>query len=327
MEKFLLFGLGSSKELAERIAGTLGEPLAPHEERAFEDGEHKSRPLTNVRDRDVYVLSSLHASPGETVNDKFCRLLFFLGAVRDSGAARVNAVAPYLCYARKDRKTKERDPTTTRYVAQLLEAVGMDRIVTIDVHNLAAYQNAFRRPCDHLEAAPLLVENVAAALKPGETVVVCSPDAGGLKRAEAFRRLLEARTGRAVGMAMMEKRRSQGVVTGTTLFGDIDGGTVVIIDDLIATGTTLVRAARACRARGARAVLAAATHGAFTGGAAEAVADPALDRVIVTDTICPLHLPPELVAAKVTVIDTAPLLAEAIGHLHAGGPIEDLAAR
>lgn len=326
MEKFLLFALGSSKGYGERITESLGEPLAPHEERSFEDGEHKARPLTNVRDHDVYVVGSLHASPGETVNDKLCRLLFFAGAVRDSGARRVTAVTPYLCYARKDRKTKERDPTTTRYVAQLMESVGIDRVVTMDVHNLAAYQNAFRRPCDHLEAAPLLADAVLSLLGPDEDLAVCSPDAGGFKRAEAFRRRLEGRTGRAVEMAMMEKRRSRGVVTGTTLFGEVDGRTVVVVDDLIATGTTLLRASEACRAKGARAVLAAATHGAFTGNTAEVVANPALDRIIVTDTISPLHLPAELVSAKVTVIDTAPLLAEAIGHLHAGGPIEDLTA-
>lgn len=314
----LLFAMNSSRPLGERIAARMAQPLSPHEERAFDDGEHKSRPLTTVRGADVYVIGSLHGTPQETVNDKLCRLLFFVGALRDAGAARLTAVLPYLCYARKDRKSQARDPTTTRYVAQIIEAVGTDSVVTIDVHNLAAFQNAFRCPTHHLEAAPLLADTILASLA-GESLAVCSPDAGGFKRADQLRRLLEGRTGRPVAIALMEKRRSQGTVSGDQLFGEVDGSAVVIPDDLIATGTTMVRAARACRSKGARSVVAAATHGAFTGKAAEMVADPAIDRFIVTDTVAPLRLPPDLVARKVTVIDTAPLLAEAIGHMHGGG--------
>ncbi|HYG88353.1 MAG TPA: ribose-phosphate pyrophosphokinase [Azospirillum sp.] len=324
--ELLLFALESSRALGERIAGTIGQPLSAHEERAFEDGEHKSRPLVNVRGGDVYVIASLHASTEETVNDRLCRLLFFLGALRDAGAARLTAVLPYLCYARKDRKTKDRDPVTTRYVAQMIEAVGVDCVLTIDVHNLAAYQNAFRCRSEHLEAAPLLVPAIVAALPPEQPVVVCSPDAGGFKRAEGFRRRLETRTGRPVELALMEKQRSQGEVTGTRFFGTVDGSTVVIVDDLISTGTTMSRAARASRVEGARAVIAAATHGTFTGKAAEAVADPAIDRFIVTDTIPPFRLPPDLVARKLTIVGTAAFLAEAIGRLHDGGSLEDLMA-
>ena len=157
----MLFALEASRDLGTRVAGALGTVLARHEERGFEDGEHKSRSLENVRGRDVYVLQSLYGDREQSVNDKLVRLLFFLGALKDASAAQVTAVTPYLCYARKDRRTKPRDPVTMRYVAQVLEAVGTDRVVTMDVHNLAAYQNAFRIPAEHLEAKRLFVEHFA----------------------------------------------------------------------------------------------------------------------------------------------------------------------
>ena len=120
--RLCLFALEASHELGAAIAAALGQPLAAHEERDFEDGEHKTRPLDDVAGADVYVVQSLHGGPAESANDKLCRLLFFIGALKDAGAARVTAVTPYLCYARKDRRTKPNDPVTTRYVAALFEA-------------------------------------------------------------------------------------------------------------------------------------------------------------------------------------------------------------
>lgn len=133
-----IFAPAASRELATAIAHECHITPSRHEERAFEDGEHKIRRLVSVRGADVYVVQSLHDGPEETVNGKLCRLLFFIGALRDAGAGRVTAIAPYLCYARKDGRTKPRDPVMTRYVAMLFEAVGVDRVVTVDVHNPAA---------------------------------------------------------------------------------------------------------------------------------------------------------------------------------------------
>src|SRR6187455_2239428 len=143
-QRLRIFAPAATAEFGEAVSRVLGQPLAAHEERDFEDGEHKIRPLDVVRDADVYVLQSLHGGPRESANDKLCRLLFFIGALRDAGAARVTVVAPYLCYARKDRRTKPHDPVTTRYIAQLFEAVGAEAVVTLEVHNPAAYENAFR---------------------------------------------------------------------------------------------------------------------------------------------------------------------------------------
>jgi ribose-phosphate pyrophosphokinase len=318
-----LFALNASRDFGERVGGALGLTLAPHEEREFEDGEHKARPLESVRGRDVFVVASLYSDDRQSVNDKLVRLLFFLGALRDASAGRITAVIPYLCYARKDRRSKPRDPVSTRYVAALLETVGADRVLTLDVHNLAAYENAFRIRADHLEARRLFVEEFVPRIG-GNPVVVVSPDVGGVKRAEAFRQALSHRLGREAGGAFLEKYRSAGVVSGEAVVGDIEGRIAIILDDLISTGGTIARAVAACRSRGARAVYAAATHGIFVGTASRMVADPGLERLVITDTIPPFRLDPALVRDKLTVLDTAPLFAEAIRRIHTGGSVVEL---
>lgn len=322
MRDMLVFALAASREFGAGVAGTLGTSLAPHEERAFEDGEHKSRPLVNVRGRDVFVVQSLYGEPppGESANDKLCRLLFFIGALKDAAAARVTALVPYLCYARKDRKSKPRDPVTTRYVAALFEAVGTDRVVTLDVHNLAAYQNAFRCGTDHLEARRLFVDVLTPRLGDAAVAVV-SPDVGGVKRADAFRETLARALGRDVPLAVMEKSRSAGVVSGDALVGDVAGRVVVLVDDLISTGTTLSRAAAACRARGALRVIAAATHGLFTGEANTRLAEPALDELVVSDSVSAFRLTDPAARRKLTIVPVEPLLAEAARRIHEGGSL------
>jgi len=323
VENLRLFALSETQAFGARVAAALGARLAAHEERQFEDGEHKTRPLESVRGKDVYVIQSLYGEAGKSANDKLCRLLFFIGALNDASAARVTAVVPYLCYARKDRRSKSRDPLTSRYVAQLIEAVGTSRVVTLDVHNLAAYQNAFRCAAEHLEARKLFVEHFAPHLA-GEDVVVVSPDVGGVKRAEQLRQALSTRLSRGAGNAFLEKYRSAGVVSGEALVGDVGGKVAVIIDDLISTGGTILRAARACRERGAKAVYAAATHGVFTAeGLVRMLGDSALDELAVTDTIPPPALDARL-QAKFTVLETAPLFAETVRRLHTGGSLVEL---
>lgn len=318
-----LFALGATGDWGRAVAARLGVPLMAHEERAFEDGEHKTRPLEGVRGRDVYVLHSLHGDLEQSANDKLCRLLFFIGALKDAAAARVTAVVPYLAYARKDRRSKPRDPVTTRYVAALFEAVGTDRILTLDVHNLAAYENAFRCGSDHLEATGLFVAHFAPLVEQREVVVV-SPDAGGIKRAESFRLRLAAAIDRPVAAAFAEKHRSEGLVTGDLLVGDVEGRVAIVIDDLIGAGTTIQRTAAACRGRGACEVHAAASHGLFVGTAPQLLADDALTGIVVTDTVPPFRLPPGAVRDKLTVLSTAPLFAEAIARMHGAGSLTAL---
>jgi ribose-phosphate pyrophosphokinase len=323
MQAITLFSLHESRDFAEKIAADLEMTLGELIERSFEDGEHKTRPLENVRNQDVYVIQTLQQDKELSVNDKLCRLLFFIGAVKDAGAASVTAVTPYLCYMRKDRKTKSRDPVTTRYIAGLFEAVGTDRIVTIDVHNLQAYQNAFRCRTEHLEAKRVFARYFTGQM-PEETFAVMSPDAGGVKRAEAFRQVLQEQTGQDISLVFMEKMRSKGVISGEAVVGQVEGKSIIILDDLISSGGTMVRAARACRKKGARNVYAAATHAAFTEAANEALADKTLDQVIVTNTITDLPLRNETVQKKLNTLDIAPLFAEAIHRIHSGGSIVDL---
>lgn len=318
-----LFALDASRSFGEMIARHLGLELCPHEERSFEDGEHKARPLANVRGSDVFVVQSLFGDAAQSVNDKLCRLLFFVGALRDAAAARVTAIVPYLCYARKDRRTKFRDPVTTRYVAMLFEAVGTNSVVTLDVHNLAAYQNAFRCPTVNLEARMLFVSHFAPLLGDEEAIVL-SPDEGGMKRADAFRRAMSHALERDLPIGFMEKRRSRGVVSGETLFADVRDRTVIIIDDLISTGATLLRAAETAREKGAGKVYAAASHGVFLKEANRMLASPAFDSVVVTNTIPPFRLDPALAEPKLAVLDASELFAQAIRRMHEGGSISEL---
>ena len=318
-----LFALDASRDYGERICRHLGIVLSRHEEREFEDGEHKSRPLENLRGRDVYVVQSLYGDTHRSVNDKLCRLLFFLGAVKDASALRVTAVIPYLCYARKDSKSQPRDPVTTRYVAAMFEAVGIDHLVTMDVHNLVAFCNAFRCTTDHLEAHTLFVSYLAPRLGDRDVVVV-SPDAGGIKRAERFRRRLSEKLNRPVTSAFMEKHRGAGVVSGETLVGDVRDRSAIIIDDLIGTGTTLARAVAACHAHGASEIRAAASHGLFVGNAREVIDDARLTQVVVTDTVPPFHLGPREAHDKVAVVAADALFADAIRCMHSGCSISSL---
>lgn len=322
-QELLLFALESSRDFGQQVSSHLGIGLSPHEEREFEDGEHKTRPLISVRGKDVFVIASLHADYKQSVADKLCRLLFFIGALRDAAAARVTAVVPYLGYARKDRKTQPRDPVTTRYVAALFEAVGTDCVVTLDVHNLAAFQNAFRCSTEHLEANMLFVKYFAPLLQ-DHGVVVVSPDAGAIKRAERFRQSLAKVLDKPVGVAFAEKHRSRGIVSGETIVGEIKGKYAIIIDDLISTGTTIVRTARGCHALGAAKVYAAASHGLFLGDAHTALADGTLDLIAVTDTVPPFRLNDGPVKAKLSVLCSTALFAEAIRRIHNGGSITDL---
>lgn len=319
----VLFALQASRPFGEDVARHLGIALSAHEEREFEDGEHKSRSLVNVRHKDVFVIQSLYADTRESVNDKLLRLLFFIGALKDASARCVTAVVPYLAYARKDAKTQTRDPVTTRYVAQLFEALGTDRLLTLDVHNLAAFQNAFRIRTDHLEATKLFVEHLAPLLHDEPHITVVSPDIGGIKRAERFRQALCKTLGRESNLAFMEKARAKGMMRTGRLAGDV-GGAAVIIDDLISTGGTLLQAAIACRERGATRVYAAATHGLFIGDSGKLLSGTELDKIIVTDSVPPFRLNRKLIVNKLVVLPAAPLFAEAIRRIHTGGSLVEL---
>lgn len=335
----LLFALEHSHVLGKAIAQQLGLALTPHEERVFEDGEHKARPLQSVRGRSCFVLHSLYGEPSQSVNDKLTRLLFFIATLKDAAAKEVTAVVPYLAYARKDRKTQPRDPVTLRYLAQLFEAVGTDALLVLEVHNPAAFQNAFRCNTEALDCTSLFAAKLVDQL--GElshvqlgdllgdrladaAVAVVSPDAGGVKRAALFRQKLAHSLGRSVTMGFVEKFRSAGVLSGELLVGEVSGRHVLLFDDLISSGQTLLRAARICHQQGATAVWALAAHGLFNADAESVLSDPMIERVFITDSV-PLGLTAgSALANKLEVVSCAGLFAEAIRRCHEGGSIVEL---
>lgn len=312
----LFFALNGSDRLGQQVARIAGFEVAPHEEREFDGGEHKARPLVDVRGQDVFVLHSLNGDPHASANDKILRLLFFLAACHEHGAARVTAIAPYLAYSRKDRQTKPYDPVTTRYVAQLFEATGVAMVVTLDVHNLAAFQNAFRCRTLHLPTDRLFATHIAAQSSKRPPAIV-SPDPGGVKRAQLVREALEEVRGGSVPFGFMEKRRSAGVVSGTHFAGDVEGCAVYIVDDMICGGGTILRAAEAVRARGAAEVHAIATHDLLTDAAVSAFFQTTLvDTITVTDSVAALETTIGKLGDRLRILTCAPLIADAIRRLH-----------
>jgi ribose-phosphate pyrophosphokinase len=204
----------------------------------------------------------------------------------------------------------------------MFEAVGTDCVITVEVHNPAASENAFRCRNVTLTGTPLFV-HYARAL-PNERLVVVSPDPGGVKRAELFRETLEAVLARPIGKGFLDKHRSSGIVSGDLFIGDVAGATVLVIDDLISTGNTLLRAARAANQAGARRVIAFVTHGLFMEGAAAALADPAIERLVLTDTVPAFRLPSGPLRDKLVILPAAPLLAETIRRMHENQSLADL---
>lgn len=279
-----LFAPVFSRPLGASVAHCLGLELSAIEEREYEGGEYKTRPIEAVRDDDVFVIASLNGDDTASANDKLCRVLFFIGALQDAGAARVTACVPYLCYARKDRRTQPYDATATRYVAMLFEAVGTDCVVTVDIHNEAAFDNAFRCPTVRIEGAEIFASELHDVVELSKCVVV-APDIGGVKRAQRLRDALSATSPADVGFAFMEKRRLGGIVSGDSFVGDVAGRDVVIYDDMIVSGETIARTTRAARSAGARKIVVAASHAAFTPKAMQLFGSEGPDLVLVSDTL------------------------------------------
>ncbi|MGO9935915.1 MAG: ribose-phosphate diphosphokinase [Steroidobacteraceae bacterium] len=320
-----LFAPAASAAFGASIASALGMSLSPHEEQVFSGGEYIMRSLESVRGRAVYAVQCLFGDSSGSANDRLCQLLFFIGGLKGAGAGHITACIPYLAYARQDRHTEARDPVTTRYVAQLFEAMGVDRVLALEVHNLAAFDNAFRCETVHIDAGSLFVRHFAANSADHE-YAVATPDIGGAKRARHFQELLQAALGRPVNFALMDKKRSHGIVSGTLFAGDVSGRHVIIFDDLISSGTTILRAVAACRRAGASRVDVAAAHASFAPEAQRLFdsdkSDPEKpDSVVVTDSV-PLNEEFSLqLNRSLTVLSIAPAFAEAIRRLEQGDAV------
>lgn len=309
----LLFSPADGLELAREVSRLSGIEVAPLEERDFEAGEFKLRPLVSVRGRAVHVVQTLAGTPSLSASERLVRLLFLLFGLRDNGAASVTALIPYLAFARKDRRTQPRDPVSSRYVAQLIEAARPERVIGLDVHNPAAFDNAFRVPTEHLSALPLFGDHFAATLPVNAAVAVASPDVGGIKRAQLLRELLERRLERPVELVFVEKRRALGVVSGGTVCGDPGGRIVIVLDDLCASGGTLLRASRALHEAGAADVQVAFTHSPSPAGLSALAGSRDISDIVLTDSVGPaLAAVPATVRKRLRILGIAPLLAQAI---------------
>ncbi len=318
----LLFDLDQPGGVGAAVARALATPLAAHESRTFDDGEGKHRPLVDPAGRDAYVIASLHGDALASPQDRLVRLLMFCAALSDHGAARVTAVLPYLAYARKDRRTQPFDPLSLRYVAQWVESAGVRQVLAFEVHNVVAFENAFRCVARHLPAWPALADLLAPVAPPGSAtpgpMVVASPDPGGVKRAQLWREALQARWGLPLGFALCDKRRSGGVLSGGDLVaGDVQGATVVLVDDLVVSGRTLQRAAQALRRAGARRVVACAAHGLMSAEAADVLADDAIAELLLCDAVPPPAAVAQALGPRLRLAASAAVFADAVAHSHA----------
>jgi len=288
--------------LGEAIASCLGVPLGRAHLARFSDGEVWFQIHDNVRGADVFVVQPT-CSP---VNENLVELLLMLDAFKRSSASRLTAVLPYYGYARQDRKDKPRVPISAKLVADLLSTAGTDRVLTVDLH-AAQIQGFFDVPVDHLFAAPVIIEHVQKLHLPDLTVI--SPDAGGVERARAYAKRLDA------ALAIVDKRRDQpNVAEVHNVIGDVEGRTALIVDDIVDTAGTLTKVAEAIKAAGAREVLASCTHPVLSGHSIERIEKSPLAQLIVTDSL-PLA-PEKRACGKIVVLTIAELLARAIKNIH-----------
>jgi ribose-phosphate pyrophosphokinase len=289
-------------ELGEAICRHLGMSLGRAHLSRFSDGEVWFQIQDNVRGADVFVVQST-APP---VNENLMELLLMLDAFKRSSASRLTPVIPYYGYGRQDRKDKPRVPISAKLVADLLSTAGSDRILTVDLH-AAQIQGFFDIPVDHLFAAPVIMDYVSRLKLPKLTVV--SPDAGGVERARAYAKRLEA------SLAIVDKRRDQpNVAEVHHVIGDVEGRTALIVDDIVDTAGTLTKVAEAIKAAGAREVLASSSHAVLSGHAIEKIRKSSLSKLIVTDSI-PLSAEKRS-CEKIVVLSIAELMAKAIQNIH-----------
>ncbi len=297
-----LFTGNANRPLAEEIAQYLRVPVGDAEVTRFSDGEVYVQINENVRGADVFLIQPT-CPP---VNDTLMELLIMIDAVKRASAHRITAVLPYYGYARQDRKVQPRVPISAKLVADLLEAAGIDRVLALDLH-AGQIQGFFKVPVDHLFAAPVVMIEYLRKKELRDPVIV-APDAGGVERARAIAKRLNA------GLAIIDKRREgPNAAIAMHLIGDVRGKDAVVIDDMIDTAGTLIQAVDALEREGARRILACGVHAVLSGPSVDRIAQSPLEEVVVTNSI---PVAAEKRAARVTVLSVAPLLGEAIRRIH-----------
>jgi ribose-phosphate pyrophosphokinase len=318
-KRLMVFGGRASGELAARIAQRLDVDLGQVDLRTFSNGEVYCRFGESIRGADAFIVQSTAANlkAGMTPNDSLMELMCMVDAAQGASAHRIIAVMPWYGYARQDKKSSPREPISARVVAKTLEAVGVDRVLTMDLH-AGQVQGFFQIPVDHMTAMPMLTQWFMDQ-RFDEELVIVSPDAGRVKMARNFARKVGCH------WAVMEKERpAQQVAEIGYVVGDVKGKTAVLVDDMIDTAGTLCAAARTVLEEGAARVIACATHGVFSGPAFERLAyeSSQIERIVVTDTI-PLNdgAPP-----NITVLSTAQTLADSIRRIFTDDSVSEIFA-
>ncbi len=307
--KIKLIAGTSNRNLSEEIASHLGLKLADALITTFSDGEVRVQLNESVRGNEVYIISSL----SNPVNHNIMELLLIIDAVRRSSAKEITAVIPYYAYGRQDRQDKPRTPVSAKVIATLLESMGVNRVITVDLHS-PQIQGFFNIPVEHLTAIPVLYEHISKNIVLNDPVVV-SPDAGGVKRARDLANKL------GCGIAVILKRRPEpNKAEVMDVVGELEGKDAIIVDDIIDTAGTLVAAANLLINKGAKRIIACATHGIFSGPAVERLMNSPIERVIVTNTL-PVY---EKQFSKLEIVSIAPLIAEAIKRVHEGASVSSL---
>ncbi len=305
MNGLAVFAGNANPPLAREISECLGIPLTEVLVGRFSEGEIRVQILENIRGKDVFIVQPT-CPPTQ---DNLMELLILMDAARRASAQRITAVLPYYGYARQDRKDQPRVPITAKLVANLICAAGADRVLTMDLH-ASQIQGFFDIPVDHLYAINVLCEYFEAKRIDPKDLVVVSSDVGGIKMARAYAKRLRA------GLAVVDKRRSSPEKTEVMhILGDVEGKIAVIVDDIVATGGSLLEAAEALGRQGVTKVYAGVSHGVLSGDALTRVRDSRrLEELVITNSI-PFHAPEEL-GEKIKVVSIAPLLAEAIDRIH-----------
>lgn len=310
MNGLSIFAGNSNPILAERISEYLAKPLGRLKVNRFSDGEVQVEIHENVRRQEIYVLQST-CNP---VNDNLVELLLLIDAFKRSSANRITAVIPYFGYSRQDKKVAPRVPISAKMIAELLEHTGVNRVITMDLH-AGQIQGFFNCPVDNLYAAPVIIDDIKTRFN--DDLVVVSPDAGGVERARAYAKRLDA------SLAIVDKRRSApNQAKAMAIIGDVKGKNAIILDDMVDTAGTLTEAAGVIMENGAKAVYAYCTHPVLSGPAIDRIEKSSLSSLVVTDTI-PLSEAAQK-CDKIQTLSIANLVGEAIVRSYRGDSVNSL---
>jgi ribose-phosphate pyrophosphokinase len=305
-----LFGGTSNPSLTEEVCRYLGIPPGKMVAKTFSDGETQVEIHENTRGRDAFVLQST-CTP---VNDNLMQLLIIIDALKRASAKRITAVIPYYGYGRQDRKVKPRVPISAKLVADLITVAGANRVVSMDLH-AGQIQGYFNIPVDNIFAAPVLLKYMRSHFQ--NNLVIVSPDAGGVERARAFAKRLDA------SLAIIDKRRDQpNISEAMNIIGEVKGKNAVILDDMVDTGGTLTEAARALVDRGSASIYACCTHPVLSGPAIERISSSPIEKLVVTNTI-PLGEAAKK-CHKIELLSVADLLGETIKRIYSSDSVSTL---